>query len=180
MSKVVRTGLNRLLVPFLALWMSHADAGRSWAASAPAAAGSGHTIISGKVVGVVDGDTLDLLEDGRIKHRIRLAEIDAPEHNQAFGKRSKQSLSDLAYGKDATAECAGVTYERLICKVTVDGTYVSLAQVQRGMAWAYWRYAHDPEILRAHQQARIERLGLWSDPNPTPPWEFRKMKVDTQ
>jgi micrococcal nuclease len=54
-----------------------------------------------RVIGVADGDTLTVLDDGR-PVRIRLANIDAPEKAQAFGQRAKQSLSDLCYGKDAS------------------------------------------------------------------------------
>jgi endonuclease YncB( thermonuclease family) len=49
-------------------------------------------ILSGKVIGVSDGDTITLLDSNRQQHRIRLAGIDAPEKAQPFGQRSKQAL----------------------------------------------------------------------------------------
>jgi endonuclease YncB( thermonuclease family) len=81
-----------------------------------AAAVSAETI-SGRVVGITDGDTLRVLAQGNLQYVIRLAGIDAPEHNQAFGTRSKQNLSRLAYGKEATLECGKKeSYGRLVCK----------------------------------------------------------------
>ena len=54
----------------------------------------------GRVVGVADGDTLTVLVNNEPIH-IRLANIDAPEKSQAFGKASKKSLSDLCFGQEA-------------------------------------------------------------------------------
>jgi endonuclease YncB( thermonuclease family) len=55
----------------------------------------------GKVVGIADGDTLTVLTASQEQHKIRLAEIDASEKSQPFGTKSKQSLSDLCFGKEA-------------------------------------------------------------------------------
>lgn len=134
-------------------------------------------VIRGRVVGVLDGDTITLLDSQNRQYRVRLAEIDAPEKTQAFGQQSKQSLSDLAFRKTATADCPSQDrYGRSICLITVDGVNVNLAQVQRGMAWAYTQYAKDARIFAAEREARKARLGLWTDSNPTPPWLFRRNK----
>ena len=58
--------------------------------------------ITGKVVGVSDGDTITVLDASNQKHKIRLDGIDAPESNQDYGSRAKQSLSDLVFGKTVT------------------------------------------------------------------------------
>lgn len=50
---------------------------------------------TGKVVSAADGDTITVLDSSKTQHKVRLAGIDAPEKAQAFGNRSKQSLSDL-------------------------------------------------------------------------------------
>ena len=55
-------------------------------------------VISGKVVGVSDGDTITVLEN-RTQNRIRLYGIDAPEGGQDFANRAKKFVSDLVFGK---------------------------------------------------------------------------------
>lgn len=135
------------------------------------------TVIEGRVVSVADGDTITVLDAARRPHRIRLAEIDAPEKRQPFGKRSKQSLSDMVYGQRVKAVCpTRDRYRRYICRVYVGGSGldVNAAQVERGMAWVYRRYASDPALYRLELEARTARRGLWSDPKPVPPWSWRR------
>jgi endonuclease YncB( thermonuclease family) len=96
------------------------------------------------VVGVADGDTITLLDSNRQRHRIRLAGIDAPEKGQPFGLRSKQHLSELAFGKDEKADCYKVDrYGRDVCNVYVNGKDLGLAQLDAGLAWWYRKYAHE-------------------------------------
>jgi endonuclease YncB( thermonuclease family) len=125
------------------------------------------------VVGVTDGDTIKVrCDDEQIK--IRLSEIDAPESKQPWGQRSKQSLSDLCFQKQA--EVRPVTtdrYGRTVARVICDGVDANLEQVRAGMAWAYLKYLRDPDILVAEKSARADRAGLWSDVEPVPPWEWR-------
>lgn len=125
------------------------------------------------VVGVADGDTLTMLDNGR-PVKIRLANIDAPEKAQAYGQRAKQSLSDLCYGKDASYQAVDVDrYGRTVALVTCEGVNVNREQVARGLAWVYVRYNKDPSLPVLEGRARGARLGLWGDPEPTPPWMFR-------
>ncbi len=132
-------------------------------------------ILEGRVVGVHDGDTVTLLMAGNQQVRIRLAQIDAPESSQAFGQRSRQSLSDLVFNKTIQVEKEAVDkYGRTVGTIFVDGLDANREQVRRGMAWVYRQYLHDPSLLQAEEQARHSRLALWSDPNPMPPWEFRR------
>jgi len=131
--------------------------------------------LEGKVVGVLDGDTLDVLISGSRNIRIRLSEIDAPEKSQAFGQVAKQSLSDLVFGKMVTVRVIDTDrYGRSIGRVFVSTTDVNLTQVQRGLAWAYERYVTDARVTAAEKQARARQVGLWSDPKPTPPWLYRR------
>ena len=129
-----------------------------------------------RVVGVLDGDTIDCYAGGN-KARIRLAEIDAPEKSQAYGRKAKQALSDMVFGKVVT-----VTYHqqdrfgRLIGEVFTYSDYVSVnyRMVQKGMAWAYERYNRDRAYISAMQSAKAKRIGLWADRNPINPEDFRK------
>lgn len=148
-------------------------------ASAAAFAGQ----IDGLVVGVSDGDTISVLDAAKVQHKIRLAGIDAPEKKQAFGNRSKESLSELVFDKAVTIETNKKDrYGREVGKVLVNGMDANLAQVQRGMAWHYKAYEREqPAIDRkvyadAENEAKAARRGLWSDAYPVPPWDFRHNK----
>lgn len=130
--------------------------------------------LTGRVVGVADGDTLTVLDNNKGLTKIRLHQIDAPEKKQDFGQRSKQSLSDLAYGKQVRVEVYDTDkYGRKVGKVWVNGQDANLEQVKRGMAWVYEKYASDPIYFAAERAAKSGRVGLWNQPNPTPPWVFR-------
>lgn len=130
--------------------------------------------LSGKVVGVADGDTLTLLTAEHSQVRVRLAEIDAPEKSQAYGQASKQSLADLCFGKQAEVRVIDTDrYGRTVGRINCNGTDANLTQVQKGLAWAYRKYLHDNVILNAELQAKTARLGLWQDADPTPPWDYR-------
>lgn len=129
----------------------------------------------GRVVAVHDGDTLTVLDSERHQHRIRLYQIDAPEKGQDYGASSKKSLSDLVYRRDVTVMFVATDrYHRDVGTVLLGGTDINLLQVERGMAWVYQRYAKDPAYFAAERAARTARRGLWKDPKPTPPWEFRR------
>lgn len=126
------------------------------------------------VIGVSDGDTLTVLSKGR-PLKVRLANIDAPEKQQPFGVRSKQSLSELCYGRDATIKSSGKDrYGRTVAVVHCGDVNASVAQVSRGMAWVYRQYNHDASLPAVEAVARLSRLGLWSDGNPVEPWLFRR------
>lgn len=128
------------------------------------------------VVGITDGDTLKVLIEGK-EVKVRLAEIDAPERGQPFGTRARQSLSELAFNKQARLVVHDRDrYGRTVAKVYVDGVDVNAELVRRGMAWVYPKYAKDPELFEIERQARTAGKGLWSQDHPIPPWEFRKPK----
>lgn len=133
-------------------------------------------IVTGRVIGITDGDSLTLLDSNQIPLKVRLAEIDAPERGQAWGTKSREMLSDLAYGKQARLEIAGKDrYGRIIARVHVGQTDVNAEMVRRGGAWAYRRYLTDPSILTLEAAARRSGAGLWSMPpgQTVAPWEWR-------
>lgn len=133
--------------------------------------------VTGKVVGVVDGDTLVVLSQGR-PVKIRLANIDAPElHGQAFGMASKQALSGLVFNQEVRVVDRGNDrYGRMIGEVLVGGINVNRLQVKKGMAWVYEKYNTDPTLPPLELAARSAKLGLWADSAAVPPWEFRHAK----
>lgn len=128
---------------------------------------------SGKVVGVSDGDTLTVMKAGR-GTKVRLVEIDAPESRQDYGQRSKQSLSELCFGKNATVHDEGHDkYRRVLGRVFCDGIDVNAEQIKRGMAWFYVQYGKDTALKQAEEDARAAKLGLWAGANQIAPWEYR-------
>jgi endonuclease YncB( thermonuclease family) len=138
-------------------------------------------VVSGRVVGVADGDTVTVLDGENTQHKIRLMGIDAPEKAMPFGQRSKQSLSGLIFGKEVQVEVrAKDRYKREVGRILLDGRDINLAQVQSGMAWVYRQYLKEltqdeaKAYVRAEEEAKGANRGLWSDAEPTPPWEWRR------
>lgn len=135
---------------------------------------------TGKVIGISDGDTVDVLDSSKTTHRIRLAGIDAPEKAQPFGQRSKEHLSDSVFGKQVEVQ-GGKTdkYGRTVGKILVNGFDANLEQIRAGFAWHYKAYeseqsADDRSLYSmAEENARAQRLGLWSEKKQMPPWEWR-------
>ena len=128
----------------------------------------------GRVVAIADGDTLTVLAS-REQIKVRLSDIDAPERKQPFGARSRQSLAELCGTREATVLEGGKDrYGRTLGRVICGGVDANTEQVRRGMAWVYERYAPKDSPLYAMQaRARAEQRGLWADPRPVPPWEWR-------
>ncbi len=65
-------------------------------------------------------------------------------------------------------------YGRIVGRVYVDGINVNRELVAQGYAWVYRRYSNDAELLELESGAKQKGLGLWADPNPIPPWEWRR------
>jgi endonuclease YncB( thermonuclease family) len=149
-------------------------------------------ILSGRVVRVVDGDTVYVLDAAKTQHKIRLAGIDAPERGQPFGRRSKERMAELVAGKHAdvdwykedrwgrligtiwvaTPECRAAP-----CPKTLDA---GLGLITSGLAWHFRKYAHEQSAegreryAFAEEEARAKGAGLWADPDPIAPWDWRR------
>ena len=133
---------------------------------------------SGPVVSVLDGDTIEVLHNHPAE-RIRLNGIDCPEKGQAYGKKAKQAASELVFGKDVTLNTFGKDkYGRTIADVLLpDGTNVNHELVKEGRCWWYRKYARKDAVLEGlEKEAREAKRGLWADPPPIPPREWRKRK----
>nr|WP_206108259.1 thermonuclease family protein [Paludisphaera soli] len=130
-----------------------------------------------RVVGVSDGDTLTVLTEEKRQVKIRLHGIDAPESGQDFGQRAKQAASELAFGKAATIRPVDTDrYGRTVAEVILpDGRSLNRELTREGYCWWYRAYAPgDRELARLESEAKAAKRGLWSRPNPTPPWDWRK------
>jgi endonuclease YncB( thermonuclease family) len=146
--------------------------------------------IIGKVVAVTDGDTIKVLDGNKLQHKIRLTGIDAPEKAQPYGNASRKHLATMVAGKEVRVETTkNDRYGRVLGKVWVQPRdcpscgktlNVNYAQILSGMAWWYQDYAKDQSAEdqgryeSAVTEARKRKLGLWSEPNPIPPWAWRR------
>jgi endonuclease YncB( thermonuclease family) len=112
--------------------------------------------------------------------KIRLYGIDTPEKGQAFSKRARQFASKLVYGKVVEVKVMATDrYGRTVAMTYADKTLLNEELVKAGLAWVYWKYCHHPicESLKNFQiGARMDKRGLWVEPNRIPPWEFRRKK----
>src|SRR5262249_42158480 len=109
--------------------------------------------------------------------RVRLHGIDAPETGQDFGSRAKQAASELAFGKEVTVRPVETDrYGRTVAEVILPGgRSMNREMVKQGRAWWFQRSSpRDRELARLEADARQARIGLWSQPNPVPPWTWRK------
>jgi endonuclease YncB( thermonuclease family) len=139
--------------------------------------------LTGRVVRVTYGDTIVVLDASKVQHKIRLQGIDAPERGQAFGTRSQENLSDLVAGKSVVVDYSKYDrYQRILGKVLLNREDVNLEQIEAGMAWHYKKYQGEQSssdritYSDAEREARRQKLGLWRDPEPVPPWEYRQAK----
>ena len=131
--------------------------------------------IRGKVVSIADGDTITVLDAAKVQHKIRFQGIDAPEKKQAFGTKSKETLSEKIGEKEVVVQWKEKDrYGRILGEVKLGDRHINLEMVQDGMAWHYKQYSRSKELADAEEQARKAKKGLWVDKEPVPPWEFRK------
>jgi len=136
---------------------------------------------TGEVVGVLDGDTIEVLHNNRAE-RIRLNGIDCPEKGQPYDKKAKQATSELVFGEHVTLQTFGKDkYGRTIANVLLpDGTNVNHELVKQGWCWWYRKYAPGNVVLEElERRARGAGLGLWANSAPIPPWEWRKARRES-
>ena len=128
-----------------------------------------------QVIGIVDGDTFDMLVE-KSTIRVRLSAIDCPEKGQPFGKAAKNYLSELCFGKKVRwEEQSKDRNKRSVCYVYLeDGRCVNHEMVRAGYAWNHVKYSKDPLLPVLEEEARNQKLGLWVDQEPIPPWAWRK------
>ena len=152
--------------------------------------------LEGRVVRIKDGDTVVVLDWSNRQHEVRLAGIDAPEKKQPFGTSARQQLAALVFKESVVVEWEKRDrYKRIVGKVLLESPKpvcvsadcqqiqdAGLALITVGLAWHYKQYereqsAMDRELYaQAEDAAKTTGLGLWKDPNPVPPWEWRKLK----
>jgi endonuclease YncB( thermonuclease family) len=130
--------------------------------------------IQGKVVRVLDGDTIEVLNE-KMPVRVRLINIDAPEKKQPFGRWSTSQLKELIAGQHVTVTYMQKDrYGRVLGRVvTTNGVEANSYMVVNGAAWVYDQYNADSSLPTLQRRAKEQKRGLWADSNPVPPWEWR-------
>jgi len=151
---------TKLALYFIALWLSAA----------------GSQTLTGTVVVVHDGDTFTV-QRGSSLYKVRLAEVDAPEMGQTFGQQARRFTEKMVLGRRVRVDVVMIDrYDRRVGTVIVeDGRVLNEELVHAGLAW-YYRVSpvKNPRLQRLEQGAFQNRLGLWVEKEPIPPWEFRR------
>lgn len=146
--------------------------------------------VYGRVTKVSDGDTIHIQQSNGTKLRVRMNFIDAPETEkrnkktgkiskpgQPYGEEALMALKSKIYGQEVKFDILGIDkYQRPFGIIYLDDRNINQEMVSEGFAWAYRQYLEAPyasAFIKAEEQARREMRGLWQQPNPEPPWEFR-------
>ena len=139
--------------------------------------------LQGRVIAVADGDSVTVLDAQQQRHRVRLLGIDAPEKAQPWGAEAGEHLKGLVMQQQVQVFFAKTDrHGRLVGTLRLQGQDVNLQMLHAGLAWHHKPYAADQGWLdrwryaRAERQAQREPLGLWADPAPVPPWEYRQQQ----
>ena len=137
--------------------------------------------VKGKIIRVVDGDTVLARTVDNKKIRIRLSGIDAPEKKQAYGIESKKFLENLISSKIVKISISKKDkYKRYLGMIFLNKTNINLELVKSGNAWAYRRYLKKMNkklkeaFIKAESHAQFQKIGLWGKKSPVPPWLWRK------
>jgi endonuclease YncB( thermonuclease family) len=148
-----------------------------------ATAHAGPLILQGRIVRVMDGDTVTLRDERQTLHRIRLAGIDAPESAMPYGHQATLHLVSLVLGKELEAVAYKQDrYGRTVATLMLGAQDINLAMLQAGLAWHYKHYAKEQPAAQAQAyaqaevQARTKNLALWQDSHPDAPWDWRKSR----
>lgn len=134
----------------------------------------------GSVTRVLDGDSLRIRQGSRVA-TIRLYGIDCPEYGQVGWQEAKNLTSTLARGQNVLVTPMDTDrYGRTVALVKIRGRILNAELVQTGMAWVYPQYCRVQPLCRELEtlelMARQQRLGLWREQHPMPPWVWKQRR----
>ncbi len=134
-----------------------------------------HTL-QGRVITVLDGDSVIVLTVDRQQQKIRLQGIDSPEQGQDFGKRARQMLARKLKGKTVTVRWSKLDdHGRVLGHIYRGKRWINHEMIRDGWAWHFKHFSRDADLASAELAAREAKRGLWSAPNrPIPPWDYRQ------
>lgn len=134
----------------------------------------------GRVVEVQDGKTMTVENTGR-RVRVALKLAEPPDSAQPFADVARLHLSGLVLGRQVSVSYTGLGADALLLgRVFCDNRDVGLQMIRDGVAWydpTYEGELNDAErrvYADSEQAARSEHRGIWQDPAPVAPWEWRK------
>ncbi|MBQ3892921.1 MAG: thermonuclease family protein [Desulfovibrio sp.] len=135
---------------------------------------------------VADGDTLELRDPRGGTLRVRLYGIDAPEGRQSFGNESRANMQRIAKGRKVRIKRLYTdNFQRAVAIVylcdnnRIDALSLNERQIQDGMAWVYDFFCTSQECNTwkfEEAMAKTRRIGLWKNPAPVPPWQWRALQ----
>lgn len=130
-----------------------------------------------KIIGVRDGDTVVILHEKK-PQAVRLAHVDTPEMNQPFGYKAKKFTSDFCFGKEVEVVIAGRPDRngRWIAEIFYKNQNLGKELVRNGLAWHFERYSKNQNYASLEITARKKKIGLWQEPHPVEPWNWRNYR----
>ena len=132
---------------------------------------------SARVVTVHEGDRLTIHHDGR-SETIYLKDIDCPQLKQPYGKQAKHAIAAYVGNREVVVRALkrdrhGRTTAEILLQ---DGRNVGHELVKEGLAWSRPDTSQGQTLGDVEELARAEHRGLWSEPNPVPPWKWKSPK----
>lgn len=141
----------------------------------PSTAFSADETMNAKVKRVIDGDSILVVDDNDVQYEAQLEGIDAPEIKQEFGKESMETLTKLLKDQKVKLTWGSKdTYDRLLAQVYLDDKHINHEMLRLGMAWHFKRYNKSEELAKLEMEAKQAKKGLWAQPSPVAPWDYRK------
>lgn len=134
---------------------------------------------SGKVVNVIDGNTLEILTSDNETYKVLLKEIDCPEIDQSFGNEAKKLTEKILLKKKVTVIVSGKDRwgNRLVNITLSNGKDINQELLKKGYAWHNARLSSSSVLKTLEANAKANRIGLWENENPTAPWIYRRQQT---
>jgi len=134
---------------------------------------------SAKVIKVIDGNTLEILTADNETYKVLLKEIDCPEIAQSYGKEAKKLTEKILLKKRVTVVVNGKDRwgTRLVTITLSNGKDINAELLKKGYAWHNSRLSSSTSLKTLETNAKENKIGLWQNENPTPPWVYRRQQT---
>jgi micrococcal nuclease len=137
-------------------------------------------VILGKVVTVIDGNTVEVHTSDNETYKILLFGIDSPELGQEYGEKARRFLEKIILKKDVSVEIQGKDrWGNRMGIILIDNKDPRAQLLKEGLAWTSERQPIQ-ELEAIKEKAREKSKGLWKEKEPTPPWIYRRQQTMMQ